>query len=56
MGITVCYKRVELAATERRLINRKVWPDILRVKDILLSMFKLLPLPVITECLLILPG
>lgn len=55
MSVAVGHKRVQFAATERRLIYRKVWPDILRVKNILLSMFQLLPLTVIAENLLVLP-
>ena len=56
MSVAVGNKRVQFAATERRLIYRKVWPDILWVKDILFSMTELLPLAVVTENLLVLPG
>ncbi len=55
MSVAVGNKRVEFAATERRLVYGKIRPDILRVKDILLSMIQLLPLTVIAKNLLVLP-
>ena len=56
MSVAVGHERVQFAATERRLIYGKVGPDILWIKDILLSMTELLPLAVIAENLLVLPG
>ena len=42
--------------SQRRFVYCKIGANIMRIKDVLLGMFKLLPLPVITESLLILPG
>ena len=47
---------IYLPATQAGLVYGKIWSHILGVEDILVCMFKLVPVPVITELLPILPG
>ena len=56
MRITVCDYGIDLPTTQACLVYGKIWPHVLGVEDILVSMFKLVPVSVITELLPILPG
>ena len=56
MRITVCDYGIDLPATQACLVYGKIWSQVPGVEDILLGMFKLVPIPVITELLPILPG
>ena len=56
MRITVCDYGIDLTTTQAGLVYGKIWSHVLGVEDILVGMFKLVPVPVITEFLPILPG
>ena len=51
MRITVCDYGIDLATTQAGLVYGKIGSHVLGVEDILVGMFKLIPVPVITELL-----
>ena len=56
MRITVCDYGIDLSTTQAGLVYGKIGSHVLGVEDILVGMFKLVPVSVITELLPVLPG